>query len=245
MRKIAISLLATTALMAVAGFAQAADIARPIAAPRIVAPALSTWTGVYFGVNLGWANTFGQINDVAGTFEPAGFTNVKSANGFLLGGQIGYDWQIGNAFVVGAVADVSGVFGEDAVCGGAGCVNGTTGGTAALSYNVKGLGSIAGRAGFLLGQQTLLYGLLGWAEGAVTTNDYSGVNSAQADGSSRLFSGWVAGVGAEMKVTDHASISLEGRYYDLGSKTFVDAAATTVGAHPKVWTVELGAKYRF
>lgn len=242
MRKIIFALLASTAL-SVAGSALAADFGRPAPPPPVLAPPPPpAWNGFYIGGNLGWANTRGEIDDVNGVHSTnPGWQDVSSANAFTLSGQIGFDFQIAQSFVLGIVGDVSGIFGEDAFCADATCAVDADG-VPALSYNVTGLASIAARAGFLLTPQTLIYGLGGWAVGSVTTHHW---DSFDYDGSARLFSGWTAGFGAEQLVTQRASLSIEGRYYDLGDKHWVDSSTDPFGAAPNLWTLTLGGKYRF
>src|SRR5262245_8003437 len=92
--------LGTTALAAVvvAGGAQAADM--PVKAPVYSAP--FNWTGFYIGAHIGagWATTeFSNPN------SGIVFSNYN-LNGFLGGGQIGYNWQSGWA-VFGVEADAS------------------------------------------------------------------------------------------------------------------------------------------
>src|SRR5215510_11110428 len=96
--------LGTTALAAVvaAGAAQAADM--PVKAPVYAAP--FNWTGFYIGahVGAGWSTKEWSAPDVnSPEFGPAGSYNL---NGFLGGGQIGYNWQSGWA-VFGIEADAS------------------------------------------------------------------------------------------------------------------------------------------
>src|SRR6478609_10839090 len=94
-------LLASVAALGIvaAGAASAADLPSrkgPIAAPVYVP--VFTWTGFYVGANAGygWGNTstnnLGQVGDL---------------DGFIGGGQVGYNYQIGQ-FVLGAEADFQG-----------------------------------------------------------------------------------------------------------------------------------------
>src|SRR5216683_213363 len=90
-------LLAATALSVLAGSsAYAADMPTK-AYPSYISPApIMTWTGFYAGVNAGygWANV-----GVAGA--------SNNLSGFIGGGQLGYNWQIG-AFVIGVEGDFQG-----------------------------------------------------------------------------------------------------------------------------------------
>jgi outer membrane immunogenic protein len=88
--------------------ALAADLARPVykAAPVVT---VYNWTGLYIGGHAGWASgirNFEQTSLVGGTviINP-GFSH--SPNGFIGGGQIGFNQQTGN-WVWGLEAEVSG-----------------------------------------------------------------------------------------------------------------------------------------
>jgi len=93
--------------------APAADMAvkAPMAAP---VPYLFNWTGLYLGVNAGWGFDRRNIDLAPGTGMAVFFaanefpTSIApDANGFIGGGQIGYNWQMQN-FVYGIEADFQG-----------------------------------------------------------------------------------------------------------------------------------------
>ena len=96
----AIWALGIAALLAVISpGAFAADV--PVRGPASVPPALApipfyNWTGFYIGGNLGGAWETGTLTD---DFTGASFSNTRS--GFIGGGQIGYNWQVSPAFVLG------------------------------------------------------------------------------------------------------------------------------------------------
>src|SRR5579884_3366285 len=83
--------LAGTALFGNAAIA--ADLSRPVykAPPAGVLPAAYDWTGFYVGghIGYGWAKT--GWND---PFVPFSLSETNS-NGILGGGQVGYNYQIG------------------------------------------------------------------------------------------------------------------------------------------------------
>src|SRR3954466_13853219 len=98
MRKLAITLASTIALIATAGFAAAADL--PVKArPYVSAPAFS-WTGIYIGANAGYA--WGRTTGTAAVTPPA--VGQFDINGWQAGGQIGGNYQIQN-WVLGIEAD--------------------------------------------------------------------------------------------------------------------------------------------
>src|SRR5436305_2886803 len=102
MKKVLLASVAGLAFLA-AGNANAADLgARPMyKAPPAIAPApVWSWTGLYFGSNIGsvwaksrWDSTF--EGDPTAEPEPVGVT---------YGGRVGYNWQFSN-IVLGVEAD--------------------------------------------------------------------------------------------------------------------------------------------
>jgi len=120
MRKYLLSLLTATAASALAvSTVSAADLPAQTAPPApVLAPVpIFTWTGFYAGVNAGWGwlddNNENGIFVPAGTFTPpfagvSGFVGGGAGgedDGFVIGGQVGYNYQIGS-FVVGVEADL-------------------------------------------------------------------------------------------------------------------------------------------
>src|SRR5215217_1785142 len=98
-------LLAGVALTALTGIASAADLPARAAppAPMIAAVPLFTWTGFYVGVNAGYGWNSGDSR----FYDPAfGYTGSGGDDGgFIGGGQVGYNYQIGT-FVIGAETDI-------------------------------------------------------------------------------------------------------------------------------------------
>src|SRR2546421_919176 len=96
------NLLVLAGLTVFSGAALAADIARPVykAPPAGVLPVAYDWTGFYVGghVGYGWAE-----KDWRDAF---GLNVSNKTNGFLGGGQVGFNYQIGQ-FVLGAEGDFS------------------------------------------------------------------------------------------------------------------------------------------
>lgn len=123
MRKI---LLSTVSLVVLSGTTLAADLAsrkETVAAP-VVAP---LWQGFYTGLNsgygfgtasnaqnYGWANP-NEIYTPGYPVDAAAFAGANSflgrninQGGFIGGGQVGYNYQYGQSFVVGLEADIQG-----------------------------------------------------------------------------------------------------------------------------------------
>lgn len=221
MTKIKTFLLASAAVLAVAGTASAADIVRPAPA-RVVAPVpVFSWTGFYVGVQGGggWSSTESD--------SPADF----DISGPYIGAHIGADWQF-SGLVLGIVADAnwSGIHGER----NCDCVGGIT------TQDLDWFGTVRGRLGFALGNW-MPYITGGWAWGQGTRDNSNASGSVSVN-----VSGWTAGAGAAWAITNHWVASAEYKYLAFGSD-FYDLPGT--GFDPTVsmntHTVQLGLSYKF
>src|SRR5271165_1698639 len=93
------TLLLLAFFSAAVGSAQAADM--PVKAPVYVAP--FTWTGVYLGINAGWANS--QSDGSESCTTPTGVVGgpgcwnsspaAVTSSGAFVGGQLGANYQVG------------------------------------------------------------------------------------------------------------------------------------------------------
>ena len=219
-------LLASSVLAGLTATASAADLPRRFAAPPPVYTPVPvfTWTGFYLGFNAGYG--FGTQSDrnptvigvgpSAGIFRNAAgtptdgilaFSNRNNNDGFVGGGQVGYNYQFtpGNGFVVGVEADAQYAgFGENRNRYAA--QGGTLGGTVApgslvpgtLGFNPNGMssldyfGTVRGRVGYAF-DRALFYGTGGFAYGGGGGRDFGLPNSSSDD----FRTGWVAGGGVE------------------------------------------------
>src|SRR2546429_7571800 len=92
MRKIVLGSIALAALMA--GPAMAADLARPVYKAAPPPPPLFSWTGFYLGVHVGsaWGTKEEPLTLLGGAIINQ---NNYAINGFLGGGQVGFNYQVG------------------------------------------------------------------------------------------------------------------------------------------------------
>jgi outer membrane immunogenic protein len=221
----------------------AADLPTRKDAP-IYAPPLSpayNWTGFYLGANLGvsWSNgsssLVGSPNFINNIVTPLGIPTSGYGNntaGFFGGLQAGYNWQLNQAFVLGAETDMEwmsvnphGTFVSPGPLpgGGAGAV--VTNASARLNW----LGTTRLRAGILATDRFMLYVTGGLAYGGGSYNaSVTGVGLGGAAASwvgsnnaSRL--GWTIGGGGEYAITNNVTLRGEYLYYNLGN-----ASNTTV-----------------
>ena len=111
-------LLATTALLGLTAGALAADLPSRRAPAPFVAVPVFTWTGFYVGVNAGYGFSDSNNNNSSVSFPTGSILNSAATNltvnynnningnrdGFIGGGQVGYNYQFGQ-FVIGLEAD--------------------------------------------------------------------------------------------------------------------------------------------
>jgi outer membrane immunogenic protein len=188
-------LIAGALALAAAGQAFAADLPMPgpPVPPAAYMPVMPVynWTGFYLGVNGGGA--FGTSTDQAccgGSF---------SANGALVGGTIGGNYQMG-AFVLGIEAD-----GDWTNLDGQ---NSTTCGNCETKSNW--LATVRGRAGYAW-DRVLFYGTAGGAFANVQAGSIGG----PFDGGTQV--GWTAGAGVEYAFLPNWTAKVEYLFVDLGN----------------------------
>jgi len=250
--------LAVAAFAALTASAGAADM--PLKAPILAVP---SWSGFYVGGNVGysWGNADNDWSYFAAasnghadatTCRPAGgalcatASNSDGLNGVIGGVQAGYNWQIG-AYLAGIESDfqASGQRGSDSF-NAAFSLTTPPPGTISTSYTERldWFGTVRARAGYIVGNQFLIYATGGLAYGRVTI-DGSGtsIGSAAAaaasglaaapcanivfggfgtcpfanfgDGINRL--GWTVGAGIEGAIVGNWTWKLEYLHIDLGS----------------------------
>ena len=235
-------LIAGALALAAGGQALAADLPQPgpppPRAPATYVPApvpVFSWTGIYIGVNGGYA--FGDSN----WSDPIlGSTGNFSTDGFLIGGTIGGNYQWGQ-FVLGIEADGDwqNLSGTTSVTAGSGCGAGCT-------TQSDWLATVRGRAGYAF-DRVLVYGTGGAAFGNVQAS------YAALPFSSSTQTGWTAGAGVEFAFTPNLTGKVEYLYVDLGNQSCAAASCglsggfgtlpTTVSLTENV--VRAGINYKF
>lgn len=229
MKRIFIGGIAAVSSVMMVAAASAADLparSGPIAAPVPFAPAF-TWTGFYAGINAGYA--FGE--NKASTRGTAAFAGLgplivpgsldAGKDGFIGGGQIGYNYQMG-AVIVGAEADIQFMDRKRTTSFIGAPVLGTQLQTSILSDNTY-LGTVRARLGFTPADRLMIYATAGLAYGNSKTT--AGVVGVQAPGlvwagsSDKTSVGWTLGAGAEYALTNNITFKAEYLYYDLGRET--------------------------
>ena len=215
MKKYLLASVAALGLVA-AGAASAADLPSrkgPVAAPVYV-PAF-TWTGFYVGANAGYG--WGNVN-------ANGFANIGDVDGFIGGGQVGYNYQMGQ-FVVGLEADLQG----------ADLSSGNNLGL--IRVKTDYFGTVRARVGVAF-DRFMPYITGGWAYGNVKTS-IPGIGFS----SDRSHTGgYAVGAGLEYAVTNNIIAGVEYLYVDLGEKNIL-GAGTKVGTDFSVVRARLSYKF--
>lgn len=165
-----------------------------------------------------------------------------NANGGLGGGQVGYDWQFSGRGVVGVEADIAAASLKSSASTPL-MLFGTQPATFDVSRNIDWFGTVRGRVGFLASPDLLIFATGGFAYGRVSESasvslppgasnsignfGYAfacgptyGLGSCFAGSSSRIATGWTAGIGGEKRFTQNISLKVEYLHVDLGSSSY-------------------------
>ncbi len=240
-------LLAVTALSLLSASAFAADLGPlPYKAPP--APPPLTWTGCYAGVNVdgGWGRK--DMTDTAGFLVANGGPGAASLDidGYLLGGQVGCDYQFASDWVLGVEGYAAG-----GRIGGNALVP-VPGDNATFNDTTNFLTSGTARIGYAFGPWLpYIKGGFAWAGDNYTLADALGTYSAAA--SEDRF-GWTVGAGIEWLFARDWSLKLEYDYYGFGTQAvqFVDGNGLINGGNPfpvdikqNIQVVKLGVNFHF
>jgi outer membrane immunogenic protein len=216
-----------------------------------------TWSGLYGGANAGWVGSTGNAIALTGTDTgTAGLgsmladgvipSNINLGyNGFLGGGQLGYNWQSGN-WVFGLEGDIDGVSAKSsgifpdclAPVPPAGLATPLT---LNATRELDWLGTVRGRIGYTPVAPFLVY-----ATGGLAVGEHKlgiGLSDPTANPVANLFNetssasaGWTVGAGAEWMFARQWSLKAEYLYVDLG-----DISSTINYAYPTANTSSLTA----
>ncbi len=241
--KMKIILLSSAVLFALASIpVQAADIAAE--------PVLSDWTGFYVGVQggYGWGDSDSDWEGTGSQTDLNGNSFSIDVQGPLLGVQLGADYDVGNGFVLGGVADLawSGIDGKD--CADiSDCPAQPPWPLAYGTYDVNWLSTVRGRLGF--GHENFLVYATGGL--AITDADLKVTNIAGttpgSDGNTHF--GFTIGAGAEYKLSESVSLGAEYLYADFGSEHYelldVGDGIASVDADLKLHVFKASLNFRF
>jgi len=272
MKKLATCAVAIIGFIGTSAFAADMGVKAPPAPPPP-----PVWTGWYVGVNVG--ASMGTVKtdfnaapvtvktNFSNPFNIPGFggTNTESPDGFMGGGQIGYNWQFSPIWVVGVEADFQGALEKDhntltgnfSVPPTVGPPIVTATGTTVLDYTTKidWFGTARLRAGYVWGNGNVFsYVTGGLAYGKVDlegTSTVSGTISGTVPppptfsithsiGHSDVRAGWVLGYGTEGRLAIPGwTWRVESFYMDLGHLNDTDSAVAGCGEETKCMTTHV------
>lgn len=246
-RTLSLSSVVACVLAVFLGSANAADM--PLKAPPPPAP---SWTGFYIGVNggAGWATAASSINFAGlaiagvGAFGGGSFPIAShELNGFLGGGQVGYNWQTGN-IVLGVEGD-----GDWAnITGTAPCIL-----VLSCGDTVNWTADATARIGVLPMSNMLIYVKGGAAWVGETHTLSASIGGVTLNSSlTTTKTGGLLGIGTEYLFAPHWTAKIEYDYADYGSHT--DSltlavaglsASVPVQTSLQMSTVRAGVNYHF
>jgi outer membrane immunogenic protein len=250
MKRIVCLISAIGAIALCGSTARAADLTMPrYTAPPPPPPPVYSWTGFYFGGNGGFGGDQFKYPASIGPSAAAGLpsaltsTTTLKSSGFFGGGQIGYNWQVAPAWVLGVESDFDAADIESTA-------NATSGGTSASAgTKLDWFGTVRGRVGVLVTPSALLYGTGGWAYGHTTSSASAsafGVTANTSAGHDK--SGWTAGAGLEYAFNPWLSFKTEYLYLNLGTDTITSGTVASVpyslSEKTTVHTVKVGLNFK-
>ena len=207
-------------LLAASGMAQAADLST-----HSVAPVPYTWSGLYIGANAGYAGT--TLDETVSGGGGTGSTNIP---GFVGGGQIGANYQMGS-IVLGVEADFDGSTITRSTA--AGIVSGTE--------QMPWLAMARGRLGLAFGR-LLVYGTAGGGVTELRSIVNAGVNGSA--NTTATHGAWTAGGGVEVAISESLSARVEYLYLDTGTFNIAYVGPLAVTGRAQQDMLRAGLNYR-
>jgi outer membrane immunogenic protein len=244
------ALLAGTAILVLAAAqASAADLRlKAPPKPPIAAPAYN-WTGVYIGGHLGWGWETNNTTAISGgvSFPPGYQFPTVHQDGFLGGGQIGFNYQVAQ-WVLGAESDIS----WTGIQGSTTFPSPVDARFSIAQSQILWTSTLTGKLGYAW-SNWLVYGKAGaaWAElqsSSMTFHSTTGILSSFDPAVNVSRFGWTAGAGIEYGLGNNWSVRAEYDYMDFGTARVTTTDNTnTVLVRDSATTlseVKFGADYR-
>lgn len=228
--KIKALLLSSSVALIAATSAHAADVIIQEEPAPIILPAEFSWEGAYIGGQIGYGWGKSEFS------EPGYYLRVKP-DGFLGGLYAGYNFDVGNNFILGIDGDITYNDLEDSYTG----LN-DFGEVASLQSKLRWSGAIRGRVGYSFDR------FLPYIAGGVAFGNIKNTLAIEGIGSeshSKTHTGWTIGGGFDYAATDNVVLRLEYRYTDYGKKDYDLDWAGGVENKFKTHDVRLGLAYKF
>lgn len=235
MRKFLLGSVALVAL--IASPAMAADL--PLKAPPVIQPEAWSWTGFYIGAHVG---SLWGTKDIRIASGDALVDSQTAINGWLGGGQIGYNYQVAR-WVWGIEAQFSWANADGASLCNVVAINN-------CFVHANWLGTVAGRLGWTIDHALVFVkGGGAWVHDKYETN-IEGDQTTTATASETRW-GWMFGTGVEYAFTPNWSGKIEYDYLDFGTRNIVFANAVNaaidapVTIKERIHLIKFGINYRF
>jgi outer membrane immunogenic protein len=179
-------------------------------APVVEATAFN-WTGIYAGMQAGygWGDVDYHFNDSGHYNDEAGDSFGHSIDGWLVGGHIGYNYQINNV-----VLGIEGAISWSDI-GKSDVISPYYPESDTWETKVDWFGTVTPRIGYAF-DRALVFAKGGLAFGKVA--NYVQDGSDYVDSSDTRF-GWTVGAGLQYALTNNVLLGVEYNYVDLGSYT--------------------------
>ena len=196
-------------------------------------PAVQTvynWTGFYLGGHLGatWGST-------PWTFDGVGTTDPHVA-GFLVGGEIGYNHQVGR-WVFGVEGDMSWTNAH----GARPCPNGFF---YSCEIDVNWMSTATARIGYAYWDRLLVYAKGGVAIAREEARFVCNVPLMGCSSRTDTKAGWTAGWGSEFGLTQNVSVNGEIMYFNLGAdRSSIAGASADIQRDGFISTVGLRVRF--
>jgi outer membrane immunogenic protein len=225
MKKLLVAGIAAAAFCGAPAIAADMPVKAPPAAPMF------NWTGWYVGGHAGYG--WGRDNVLVSpepqpAFGLVPFTTHNDPKGFIGGGQIGVNRQLG-ALVFGVEADFSGTDITGNVIDPTPVLLGGPGSFQQVHEKMNWFGTLRGRVGFAPSDNLLIYATGGLAVGHHTYSSLTFFPGTQYTGvGNATNSGWTIGGGAEWALPGNWSAKLEYLHYDLADHT-ITALPSPIG----------------
>jgi len=197
------------------------------------------WTGFYFGGHVGYSRGQAQVTLNDPTTDPHP-DNFRSSFGSLTGGlQVGYNYVLPSRFLLGIEADASfpNYLAADDVAWSRTRVD------VDRAQKIDYMATVRGRFGYTF-PQWMIYatGGVAWSLGRFLESPGA---TDDVDKVLHLYSGWTAGIGAEVPIEGGWSAKLEYLYVTFGHQDIMFQSGVAAGSSFDVHSVRAGLNYNF
>lgn len=181
-----------------------------LSSPPSSMPGPASWTGFYVGGHGGTAENDGEVGAFRfGTTQSLVNSGTDyAADGWLYGGQAGYNYQLGQTLlgVEGTYSKLSDVGGED-----------HDRAFSTFKMDVDDVWTVAARGGLVWGR-ILAYAKAGYANGRTDFSGFTGSSPTLTFGTDKRLDGWVLGGGVDFMLSKNIVVGLEYTRIDLGDQ---------------------------